>query len=160
MIRHIWLLLLPIWLVGCDQLSERAGFPNAAKLEADGKAIGGACRHAGRGLEDCFRLNKGASKAAIYAGWKEMNEYMAKNNMQTVEPNVTPFSMEADKKQQGEEESHGGKTATGDKAATGEKSATGDKTEKTDKTEKADKPEKADKTEKTGEKKTAKNSGH
>lgn len=144
--RHLWLFLLPALLVGCDQLSERAGFPNSAKVEADGKAIGGACRHAGRGLEDCFRLNKGASKAAIYAGWKEMNEYMAKNNMQTVEPNVTPFSMDAAKKKESEEVSHSQKAAEGDKA------------DKTDKTEK---------TEKSGDKKTArkddahaKDSGH
>lgn len=88
--RLLWFMLLPACLAGCDQLSERAGFPDPAKQEADGKAIGGACRHAGRGLEDCYRLNKGASKAAIYAGWKEMNEYMAKNNMQTVEPSLSP----------------------------------------------------------------------
>ena len=79
-------LLLP----GCDQLSERAGFPDPERLEAEGKAIGGACRHAGRGLEDCFRLNKEAVKSAVYAGWKEMNEYMMKNNMQAVEPTTPP----------------------------------------------------------------------
>ena len=75
-------------LTGCDQLSERAGFPDPAKQEAEGKAIGGACRHAGRGLEDCYRLNKEASKSAVYAGWKEMNEYMVKNNMQAVKPSI------------------------------------------------------------------------
>jgi hypothetical protein len=75
-------------LAGCDQLSERAGFPDPAKIEAEGKAIGGACRHAGRGLEDCYRLNKEASKSAVYAGWKEMNEYMVKNNMQAVIPSI------------------------------------------------------------------------
>ncbi len=46
--RHLWLMLLPAWLVGCDQISERAGFPDPSKVEADGKAIGGACRHACR----------------------------------------------------------------------------------------------------------------
>jgi hypothetical protein len=73
-------------LQGCDQIYERAGFPDPARIEAEGKAIGGACRHAGRGLEDCYRLNKDASKSAVYAGWKEMNEYMVKNNMQAVDP--------------------------------------------------------------------------
>ncbi len=90
--RLLWLILVPFLLTGCDQLFERAGFPNAAKVEAEGKAIGGACRHAGRGLEDCFLLNKSASKAAVFAGWKEMNEYMLKNDMQTMAPSVGPHA--------------------------------------------------------------------
>lgn len=83
-----WIMLGAAMLSGCDQISERAGFPDPAKVEAEGKAIGGACRHAGRGLEDCYQLNRSAPKSSIYAGWKEMNEYMAKNNMQAVEPNI------------------------------------------------------------------------
>lgn len=85
-------------LSGCDQISERAGFPDPSKLEAEGKAIGGACRHAGRGLEDCYRLNKEATKSAVYAGWKEMNEYMVKNNMMAVEPTIPPESEAPPKK--------------------------------------------------------------
>jgi len=87
-----WIILSATVLAGCDQISERAGFPDPAKLEAEGKAIGGACRHAGRGLEDCYRLNQKASKPAVYAGWKEMNEYMMKNNMQAVVPTIAPES--------------------------------------------------------------------
>jgi len=120
--RLLWLILVPFLLAGCDQLSERAGFPNAAKIEAEGKAIGGACRHAGRGLEDCYRLNRGASKAAVFAGWKEMNEYMLKNEMSIMEPSVGPHAGAA-----------GGKTT---EAAPADKPA-----EKTDKpAEKTDKP--------------------
>lgn len=87
--RHLCLLAI-LSLAGCDQLKERAGFPDPARVEAEGRAIGGACRHAGRGLEDCYRLNPAAGKSAIYAGWKEMNEYMAKNNMQVVAPTIPP----------------------------------------------------------------------
>ncbi len=87
-VGQIAIILSSMLLTGCDQLSERAGFPDPAKIEAEGKAIGGACRHAGRGLEDCYRLNKEASKSAVYAGWKEMNEYMVKNNMQAVKPSI------------------------------------------------------------------------
>lgn len=90
--RLSWIILSSALLPGCDQISERAGFPDPAKLEAEGKAIGGACRHAGRGLEDCYRLNQDASKSAVYAGWKEMNEYMSKNNMQAVLPTISPES--------------------------------------------------------------------
>lgn len=93
-------------LTGCDQLSERAGFPDPAKIEAEGKAIGGACRHAGRGLEDCYRLNREASKAAVYSGWKEMNEYMLKNNMLAVEPSIPPetFTLKPRKKKKADAE--------------------------------------------------------
>ncbi|MDD5390777.1 MAG: hypothetical protein PHD37_15665 [Gallionellaceae bacterium] len=87
---RILVLAVLLLLAGCDQIKERAGFPDPARVEADGKAIGGACRHAGRGLEDCYRLNPEATKSAIYAGWKEMTEYMAKNNIEAVEPTIPP----------------------------------------------------------------------
>jgi hypothetical protein len=105
--RHIWTILMSVLLAGCDQISERAGFPDPAKVEADGKAIGGACRHAGRGLEDCYRLNKGASKSAVFAGWKEMNEYMLKNDMQAVEPSIGPVGLDHGKKGKTEEAASG-----------------------------------------------------
>lgn len=91
-----------LFLGGCDQLKERAGIPDPAKVEAEGEAIGSACRHAGWGIEDCFRLNPDASKPAMFTGWKEMNEYMLKNNMQssppTVQPDGTPPTMHRKKK--------------------------------------------------------------
>jgi hypothetical protein len=124
------MILMPALLAGCDQLSERVGLPDPAKVEADGKAIGGACRHAGRGLEDCYRINKGASKAAIYAGWKEMNEYMVRNNMETVEPSIGPVGVDLGLKKKVVEAGQGDKTGEGDKAAgkpSGKKEETGAK---------------------------------
>ncbi|MFN3595084.1 MAG: hypothetical protein ACK4TK_10450 [Thiobacillaceae bacterium] len=88
--RYLIILIAVGALGGCDRLYERAGLPDPAKQLAEGKAIGGACRHAGRGLEDCYALNPAASKAAIYEGWKEMNEYMAKNGMQAIPPQIDP----------------------------------------------------------------------
>lgn len=90
MIRQIAWLALALLLAGCDQLKERAGIPDPAKIEAEGKAIGSACRQAGWGIEDCFRLNQDASKSAMFAGWKDMNEYMLKNEMQAVPPTIPP----------------------------------------------------------------------
>ena len=58
----------------------------AARKEAEGKAIGGACRHAGRAIEDCFGLNRRAEKAALFAGWREMNDYMRENKIEVVSP--------------------------------------------------------------------------
>ena len=77
-------------LGGCEQL----GIPDPAKTEAqaeaDGKAIGSACRHAGRAIEDCFTLNQAAQKAAVFAGWKEMNDYMVENKIVEIAPQLPP----------------------------------------------------------------------
>lgn len=89
-IRPLTLLLICLSLAAC----ERLGIPDPAKTEAqaegDGKAIGSACRHAGRAIEDCFTLNPSAPKAAVFAGWKEMNDYMAENKIEAVAPQLPP----------------------------------------------------------------------
>ena len=71
---------------GCDQLGIESPAAVLAKKEADGKATGGACRHAGRAIEDCYTLNKKTDKAAMYAGWREMSEYMRENKLEPVVP--------------------------------------------------------------------------
>jgi hypothetical protein len=73
-------------LAGCDMLGIESPEKAAAGKEAEGKAIGGACRHGGRAIEDCYTLNKKADKAAVFAGWKEMNDYMRENNIEPVPP--------------------------------------------------------------------------
>lgn len=85
-LRLITLLALPLVLSACDQLGIETPAIAAAKAEAEGKAVGGACRHAGRALEDCYSLNKKASKAAVYAGWREMDGYMRENKIDVVPP--------------------------------------------------------------------------
>ena len=92
------LLLLAPLLVACEQVGELLELPNpqkdAMRVEAEGKAIGGACRQTGRSLEDCYVLNPGAQKAAVFAGWREMNDYMLQNNMQVV-PSQLPLPAHA-----------------------------------------------------------------
>ncbi len=73
-------------LAGCDMLGIESASAVAARKEAEGKAIGGACRHAGRAIEDCYALNRKADKAAVFAGWREMNDYMRENKIDTVPP--------------------------------------------------------------------------
>lgn len=68
-------------LSGCDQLGIESASAVAARREAEGKAIGGGCRHAARSLEQCYELNKRADKAAVFAGWREMNDYMRENQI-------------------------------------------------------------------------------
>jgi hypothetical protein len=78
------LLLAP--LAGCDLLGIESPAAVAAKREAEGKAVGGACRHAGRAIEDCYTLNRKADKGAMFAGWREMNDYMRENKIDVVAP--------------------------------------------------------------------------
>ncbi|TXC65235.1 hypothetical protein FSC37_01150 [Piscinibacter aquaticus] len=85
--RLVPLLLLTL-LAGCDMLGIESPEKVAANREADGKAIGGACRHAGRAIEDCYALNKKADRAAVFAGWREMNDYMRENQIAEVAPQV------------------------------------------------------------------------
>ena len=80
-------------LSGCDMLGGALGIESpekvAAAREADGKAIGGACRHAGRAFEDCYTLNKKADKASVFAGWRDMNDYMRENKIEAVAPQLS-----------------------------------------------------------------------
>ncbi|WP_234262773.1 hypothetical protein [Hydrogenophaga sp. NFH-34] len=68
-------------LTGCDLLGIETAPQIAARKEAEGKAIGSACRHAVRSIEDCFRTNPRAGKAAVFAGWREMDQYMRDNQV-------------------------------------------------------------------------------
>jgi hypothetical protein len=92
------LLALPFALAGCDLFGGESAEVAAARKEAEGKAIGGACRHAGRAIEDCFALNKRADKSAVFAGWREMNDYMRDNKMEPVLPAQTSAPAESSAK--------------------------------------------------------------
>ena len=79
-------------LAGCDMIGAALGIESPEKLaaarEADGKAVGGACRHAGRAIEDCYALNKRAERASVFAGWRDMNDYMRENKIEPVAPQL------------------------------------------------------------------------
>ena len=72
---------MPVLLSACD-IPGLGPDPRAVQREAEATAVGGACRHALRGLEDCFTLNPKAPKAAVFAGWKEMDAYMRENKLE------------------------------------------------------------------------------
>lgn len=80
-------LLLPtvMLLSGCNWIMNVSGL--AAESN---KAIGASCRQTGRSLEECYSRNPEADKAQIYAGWREMQEYMAKNKLETMVPLAEP----------------------------------------------------------------------
>ncbi|MEO8278781.1 MAG: hypothetical protein ABI564_03745 [Ideonella sp.] len=82
-------------LAGCERLGIETPETIAAAREADGRAVGGACRHAGRALEDCFTLNKKVERAAVFAGWRDMNDYMRENKIDVVAPVLAALQPQA-----------------------------------------------------------------
>jgi hypothetical protein len=83
------LALVASLLAGCDMLGIESPEKVAAARDAEGRAIGAGCRQAARAIEDCYALNKKGDKAAIFAGWRDMNDYMRENKLEAVTPQVT-----------------------------------------------------------------------
>jgi hypothetical protein len=133
--RPLLLLAILSTLAGCDQLGLEPASVTAARVEADGKAVGAACRHGGRAIEDCFTLNKRVDKAAIYAGWREMDDYMRENKLEAVAPTLGPG---VDKKTADAED--GASDAKGDASADKPVKSASGKDDKAEKLAKADKP--------------------
>lgn len=91
MSKHLLIVFTALLLSACDLLGLGPD-PRIAQREADARATGGACRHGLRSIEDCYTLNKGVNKAAIFAGWREMDEYMRENKIEGVRPEIQPPS--------------------------------------------------------------------
>lgn len=82
-------------LAGCDQLGIESASAVAARREAEGKAIGAGCRHAARSVEACYEQNRRADKAAVFAGWRDMNDYMRENKLEAMPAEPAPVVAEA-----------------------------------------------------------------
>lgn len=89
-------------LTGCDLVQQQMGIEDpgakAARAEADGRAVGGACRQSGRAIEDCYAIYSWLPKSSIYEGWRDMDAYMRENKLETVEPQLPPVSAPGTKK--------------------------------------------------------------
>lgn len=83
-------------LPGCDMIQQQLGIEDlnakAARADAEGKAVGGACRQSGRAIEDCYSIYSWLPKSAIYEGWRDMDAYMRDNKLETIEPQLPPVS--------------------------------------------------------------------
>ncbi|WP_371324624.1 hypothetical protein VX159_03595 [Dechloromonas sp. ZY10] len=95
MLKHTpFIVAAAIGLAGCEQVNQRLGLEDPvkkeARLEAEGKAVGSACRHSGRAIEDCYSIYRWLAKANIYAGWMEMDTYMRENGIETIAPQLPP----------------------------------------------------------------------
>lgn len=88
----------------------------AERRAAEGKAIGAACRNAARAIEDCYTLNKKADKAAIYAGWREMDDYMRENKLEPVPPQIKPESARAKSDDTGDDQVASAESKSSNKA--------------------------------------------
>jgi type IV secretory pathway VirB10-like protein len=96
-VKLIAMLALSLTLGACDYVAsftKPKQTPEEAK--AEGVALGAGCRQAGQSLEDCYQRNPDKLKAGIFAGWKDMHEYMAAKNIQTIVPPPPPEKTEAD----------------------------------------------------------------
>lgn len=103
-----WLLVSTLLFTGCDRLGIPDAARDAAQKEAEARATGSACRHAGRGIEDCYALNPDAGRAAVYAGWREMNDYMRENKIEDVKPEIPPVRKPVASEEASSEESASG----------------------------------------------------
>ena len=79
--RHLLVSCAVLLLAGCE-IPGVYPDPKVLAREADAKATGGACRHALRGIEDCYTLNPKAAKALVFQGWKDMDAYMRENKIE------------------------------------------------------------------------------
>ena len=100
--RAFILLLAVVPLFGCDQINQKLGLEDIAKkearTEAEAKAVGSACRHSGRAIEDCYAIYSWLPKAGVYEGWREMDAYMRENSIDTIVPQLPPAEPPGSKK--------------------------------------------------------------
>ncbi len=118
---------LGLALAGCDQLNDQINKP-----ARDAKATGAGCRLSGRSLEDCYKRNPRAARAEVYAGWKDMNDYMAKQKLNEMAPPPDEPKPEAAAEEEGAKGKGGDKAGekNADKAKSGEKPAEAAKADK------------------------------
>ena len=89
-------------LPACDVVQQQLGIENpsvkAEQADAEGRAVGGACRQSGRAIEDCYSIYAWLPKASIYEGWRDMDAYMRENKLETIPPQLPPPQPPAPKK--------------------------------------------------------------
>lgn len=113
-----------LFLAGCDQVNQKLGLEDPAKKEAtqqaEGKAVGSACRQSGRAIEDCYSIYSWLPKASIYEGWKEMDAYMRENQLETVAPQLPPPESPSAAKKRKKAEAAAATEAEGEKGSSKE----------------------------------------
>ena len=88
-----WLLAtLPALLLlsGCEMLGLETPGMATQRQAAEARAVGAACRHAVRSIEDCFASNPRMSRAEMFEGWREMDQHMRDNDIQGMPQQPAP----------------------------------------------------------------------
>jgi hypothetical protein len=88
--RALFIAALALGVSGCDYVGGMFAPKPLEQQREEGQALGAGCRQAGQSLEDCYTRNPNSLKAGIYAGWKEMHEYMAAMNIETAKSGAEP----------------------------------------------------------------------
>ena len=92
--RSFLLFIAVLALAGCDQINQKLGLEDPgkkeARMEAEAKAVGSACRHSGRAIEDCYAIYTWLPKAGVFEGWRDMDSYMRDNKIETIAPLLPP----------------------------------------------------------------------
>lgn len=118
-------------LAACDQVTQKLGLEDPsrkeARMEPEAKAVGSACRQSGRAIEDCYSIYSWLPKAGIYAGWREMDEYMRENKLETIAPQLPPPEPPGTKKKKKAEAAAPAPEAEVKKDAEGDTKGDGDK---------------------------------
>jgi len=83
--RALLILPLVLGLTGCNWLSHVTGLSKGSD-----QAVGAACRQTGRSLEECYQLNPDCDKGQVFAGWRDMQDYMVKEKLPTMSPPPPP----------------------------------------------------------------------
>lgn len=96
-------------LSSCD-LSQIPGLDGKLSIE-DSRAVGAACRHSGRALEDCFVMNPKTHPAGVFDGWRDMNDYMLANEIEVVKPEVRNSAYKQDEPSGKEDAGHSSASA-------------------------------------------------
>lgn len=81
--RAVLIVGIALGASGCEYVGGMFAPKPLEEQREEGLALGAGCRQAGQSLEDCYTRNPNSLKAGIYAGWKEMHEYMAAMNLDT-----------------------------------------------------------------------------
>ena len=92
--RYSLIVMVALAFAGCDQVNQKLGLEDPgkkeARLDSEGKAVGSACRHSGRAIEDCYAIYSWLPKAGVFEGWREMDSYMRENKIETIAPQLPP----------------------------------------------------------------------
>ena len=121
---------------GREILREMMGEGFVAATEGLANSGGVGSRIAARAIEDCYAIYYWLPKASIFAGWREMNDYMLANKLEVVQPRYEPPGSPQEMRRRRQARDDGGATGSAGEAGNGTGSDTASGGDKPDATAK------------------------